>query len=621
MRARRAVLTVAALGLPAALYAGVYSWCHLTPRPLLDAAAANTALRWLRGPLDGSRDSDGSDASPSLATLGPASRLPLPGPLWVSLYLRGQIVVRHRADAATVGEALEEAHRALQESPAVAHLDAEDRQAARLRLDLLTARGPVVTGVPLALANSFASGRDGVGITIAGHVAYLLPDDLIRNDLLAAAQPVAFVADLRSGLDLGAADQALATQLACAATDVRKAHQHIFRFRVQSFVDSPDHAQALRVDRGRVPVAAIDRASLRMALERAADYAVRQLRWDGSFEYIYQPFLHQHLSDDYNLPRHAGTTWLLSLAYRVLGHTRYRDAATSAIDYLATHAVPSDCEATPFACVGSNDDADLGSAALASVAIVEYQLATDDRRFRDLAKRLGRFLLHMQKPNGDFCHDFSPMTGLRDCAGQVLYYSGEAALALAKLHQILPDPSLTAALERALDYLTGANYDYFLGQFFIGEDHWTCIAAEAAFPVVNKDAYAHFCYAFARLNRRVQVEPDDGPLADLAGAFGITPFFLPHNTPAGSRTEANVATYRLSVLCGEPQPDILETVRRSLRYLVDQQFRPEGMYLFARPDAALGGIGQTPLQPTVRIDYIGHAAAAMARGIELMPER
>jgi hypothetical protein len=618
MRARSGVLIVVALGLPAVLYAGIYFWCHLTPRPILDASAADLALRWLRAPLD---EVGAASGAPSLDALGAASQLNLPGPLWASVYLRGQLVVRHRTDEATVGVALVDIRRALQASPAIAHLDAEDRQAARVRLDLLTARGPVVTGLPLALANSFASGRDGVGITVAGHVAYLLPDDLIRNDLLAAAQPVSFIAELRSGLVVEAADQALASQLGCAKSDVRKSHRRLFRFRVQSFVDSPDHAHALPVDRGRVPVAEIDRASVRTALERAADYAVRQLRWDGSFEYMYQPFSHQHLSDDYSLPRHAGITWLLSLAYRVLGHARYRDAATQAIDYLATHAVPPDCQTTDFACVGSNDDADLGSAALASVAIVEYQLGTGDRRFLGLAERLGRFLLHMQKSNGDFCHGFAPETGLRDCAGQVLYYSGEAALALAKLHHILPDPALTAAAERALDYLTGANYDYFLGQFFLGEDHWTCIAAEAAFPFANKDAYARFCYAFARLNRRVQVEPDGGPLADLAGAFGVTPFFLPHNTPAGSRTEANVATYRLSVLRGEPQPDILETVRRSLRYLVDQQFRPEGMYLFARPDSALGGIGQTPLQPAVRIDYIQHTASAMARGLDLVPEQ
>jgi hypothetical protein len=609
MRALAGLFVVAALGPLAALYAGVYSWCHLTPRPVLDARAADMALRWLRVPLDGAL----ADV-PSLTGLGGASQVRLPGPLWASVYLRGRLVLRHRSDAATVGEALVEARRALQTSPAIAAFDAEDRQAVRLRLDLLTARGPVVTAVPLAFANAFASGRDGVGVTVAGQVAYLLPDDLIRQDLLAAAQPVAFIHELRSGLDIEAAEQALATQLGCDAADVRRAHQHLFRFRVQSFVDSPDHARAL-------PVATVDRASVRSALERAADYAVRQLRWDGSFEYIYQPFVHQHLSNDYSLPRHADTTWLLSLAFREFGHARYREAATSAIDYLATHAVPSDCETTAFACVGSNDDADLGSAALTSVAIVEYQLATSDQRFRGLAERLGRFLLHMQKPNGDFCHGFAPQSGLRDCAGQVLYYSGEAALALAKLHHILPDPALSAAAERALDYLTGANYDYFLGQFFIGEDHWTCIAAEAAFPFANKDAYARFCYAFARLNRRVQVEPDGGPLADLAGAFGVTPFFLPHNTPAGSRTEANVATYRLSVLRGEPQPDILETIRRSMRLLVDQQFRPEGMYLFARPDSALGGIGQTPLQPEVRIDYVAHAGSAMARGLELVPER
>ena len=176
MRVRGVVLAVAALGLPAALYAGVYSWCNLTPRPILDAPSADFALRWLRSPLD-----QVLDASPPLVGLGVASELPLSGPLWASVYLRGQLVVRHRADSATVGEALAEARRALQASPAIANFDVEDRQAARLRLDLMTARGPVVTRVPLALANSFASGRDGVGITVAGHVAYLLPDGIVRG--------------------------------------------------------------------------------------------------------------------------------------------------------------------------------------------------------------------------------------------------------------------------------------------------------------------------------------------------------------------------------------------------------------------------------------------------------
>ena len=40
-----------------------------------------------------------------------------------------------------------------------------------------------------------------------------------------------------------------------------------------------------------------------------------------------------------------------------------------------------------------------------------------------------------------------------------------------------------------------------------------------------------------------------------------------------------------------------------------------------RGNEAMGGIGQTPLQPVVRIDYVEHTASAMARGLDLVPER
>lgn len=109
-------------------------------------------------------------------------------------------------------------------------------------------------------------------------------------------------------------------------------------------------------------------------------------------------------------------------------------------------------------------------------------------------------------------------------------------------------------------------------------------------------------------------------MGDLFGVFAITPFFVPHNTPAGSRTESNVATYLLSVKRGEPQADILRSIRLTVRYLVDQQLRPESTYLFRNADAAVGGMMQTPQRANIRIDFVQHAAAAMARGLELIPE-
>jgi len=366
----------------------------------------------------------------------------------------------------------------------------------------------------------------------------------------------------------------------------------------------------------------IDRATVRRAVERAADYVLRQIQPDGRFHYIYYPLENRPSPPgDYSLPRHAGTTWFLSLAYRVLGAQRFKQGAQRAIDYLGAHAVPVDCQQTPYACVGSSFDADLGSAALTVVAISEYQQATGDRRFETLARRLGKFILWMQKDSGDFCHQYNPGTKEKNCKDILLYYSGEASLALAKLYQITKDPAYVGPLERALDFLVGEKYDFFLGQFFISEDHWTCIAAEAVPPSLRKERYARFCYAFAGLNRRAQVPQGDGPMEDLWGAFALTALFMPHNTPAGSRTEANVATYLLSQKRKEPQPEILDTIRRSVRYLVDQQLRPESAYLFPDPGAAVGGMMQTPLRASIRIDYVQHAAAAMARALPLIPER
>jgi len=412
----------------------------------------------------------------------------------------------------------------------------------------------------------------------------------------------------------------LADQLGGSAEQWRQRSRRYFRFRVQSLVESLDHKRALPVSRGRVPVERIDRHQVRQAVIRAADYVLRQQKVDGKFEYIYYPLQGTHdRSHAYNFPRHAGTTWFLSLAYQVLELPRYQQGARRAIEYLVHHAVPWECRSTPYACIGSGSRASLGAASLGLVAVAEYQRATGDRRFVGLAERLGRFILSMQKPDGDFCPYYYPMTRSRDCTSKKLYYSGEAALALAKLHGLTGDPALVPPLARALDYLTGKKYDFFMGKFFISEDHWTCLAAEAAAEVLPEARYAEFCASFADIGRRAQLTGEEGLTWDLRGAFSITPFFLPQNCATGSRTEANISAYLLSRRQQQPRPEILAEVLAGMRYLVDQQIRPESSYLLPEPASASGGMMQTAMRDSVRIDFVQHAAAALARGLQLVP--
>jgi hypothetical protein len=608
-------LALGLLLLPLAVYLGVYLRFSLDPQPVLSQPAdADRAMARLRAAVD--------DQPPGAKL--PGKTLPGGLPVWATVYLDGYPVTRHRAVGQTLDEVVGKLERQLRSDPKIRRMSAAERERTRIKLDLASASGPIFTKVPLAFAKSVVPGLDGLGLTVDGRTAYLLPDDLFRRQWLAGHQPFFFMHEFRTGLALKQVVNLLAEELELSREQWREADREFFRFRTQSFVEAPagPTRRALPVLRSRVPVRRINRATVRQAVTRAADYVLRQIQRDGKFHYKYYPIDGRHSAPgDYSLPRHAGTTWFLSLAYRALKHERFKVGAERAIRYLGSHAVPGACRTTPYACVGSDHYADLGSAALAVVAIAEYQRATADRQYEPLARRLGRFIVWMQKESGDFCHQYVPSKREKRCDDVLLYYSGEASLALAKLYSMTKDRTYLGPLERAMDFLTGAKYDFFLGKFFVSEDHWTCIAAEAVPPSLYKDSYAKLCYAFAGLNRRAQVHPGSGLMDDLHGAFSITPFFMPHNTPAGSRTEANVATYLLSVKRKEPQPEILDTVLRAVRYLVDQQIRPESAYLYRRPGDAVGGMLQTPIRASIRIDYVQHAAAAMTRALPLVPEQ
>ena len=151
----------------------------------------------------------------------------------------------------------------------------------------------------------------------------------------------------------------------------------------------------------------------------------------------------------------------------------------------------------------------------------------------------------MQRDDGSFRHLYDPATHAPDETAQLFYYSGEAALALARMYAVTKEPRYRDAAVRALDWLVGW-YDFFLGGFLYGEEHWTCIAAEALWPDVQDPRYEHFCDGYAAFLRDQQNQPGDFPDADdLAGAYEVSPFVPPYNFSAGSRTEpsSTMTTY------------------------------------------------------------------------------
>lgn len=554
------------------------------------------------------------------------------GPIVVTVWLDGRAIVRVDGHGGTLAQAVDSAAATLREHAQLRKQSSDALSRARLQVDVIVGRTPVGTAHWLAkyqlpfIGDGLAinPGIDGIGVEHDGKVGFVLPHELAASKSLQTKRPAPAMTELALGNDLERI-----SLLAGARVGLRRAvpQSQLFRFRTDTFVEQPDGARdrpPLQLTRGIPPAPPLDAKTLREAALAGGRYLVAHLAPNG--RYIYEHDLNTGFRSNpsggaYSMPRHAGTTYFLAELYRITKEEWLREPIERAFAHLAELVSTGRCAGTlpdgePFDCVLDKAErvAQLGSTALTVVALAEYQRATGDTRYLPLATKFANWILYMQRPDGGFRHLYDPVSKQPDEKTEMLYYSGEAALALARMHAITGDPKYARATERALDWLVDW-YDFFLGGFFYGEEHWTCIAAEAAWPAVKKPKYREFCDGYGAFLRLQQPYVGDHPdQDDLAGAYNFTSYIPPYNTPAGSRTETMISAYLLGVHHGRGDPAIRDQIRLTLQYLLGQQIRPESAFNVVGD--GLGGVPGSPIDRNVRIDYVQHVCSAMIRASE-----
>jgi len=611
---RRLVVATLALAAVFAALAAVDRAARLAPRGApLDEAEARAALARLRRVAGG-----GGEGAPD-ALLARAR----PTILYATAWSGGRPTQRARGEGATLAAALDDAARRLGLPPS----------AVRYKLDLLVGEGPLPSLPEPLLAASLVPGRDGVAATRDGARADLLPDDLLADGLYARALQGAFARALAGAdLELGADVSAIRRRLARALETARP--PSLRRTRWDQWIEpATPGAPPLPVERGhlaRTPARA--HAPLVAAARLGGDYLLAHLHPDGRFDYEYYPDADQSPPTDefaYSLPRHAGATLYLADLARATGDRRLLDGATRALAWLAAQHPPG----TSAVAAPSERTLSLGATALASVAASAHQRAAAalgvpvDDALAAWATALARHLTAQQLPDGDFAHFYVLDTnggGRRDEATHVLYASGEAALALAARARAVPAEAATLApaVDRALTALITANDRTFATQFFFVEDHWTCIAAEAAWellPSTTRARAARYCADFAAFLRRSQHHADDAlgrADPDLVGAYGFTPLLAAHPTPVGSRTEALLATRAMAARLGHDTRALDAMIDDGLAFLLRHQLGDDALYWAPAPSAARGGVLLSDVGRRVRIDFVQHAGAALLRAAE-----
>jgi hypothetical protein len=464
---------------------------------------------------------------------------------------------------------------------------------------------PVPFGVPVIEDLALVPLTEGILAELGDRAALITPDELMTEAAYGEGYSPPSIPDFTIGVDMSAIVDRLARQLgvdaATLATDGR-----LRRVRVDTLAHDP-YPRAV----------AVSEASLREAAVAGADFLLRHQSDNGRFTYVYDPVRNGEAASPYALARHAGTTYFLAQVHRLVGHEAARAGAIRALGWIERHHIRR-CGGEERWCVVEGSEASVGSSALTAVAAAEVLETGRDARVDRLLRGLTAFLRNQQRADGELMHVYD-LVAQRPVDIQHLFYSGEAALALFAAHRVLRDERDLVAARRLMDHLTGKGWNFFGSQYYYGEEHWTCIAAGAAASsrAIDTAAALDFCRRWAAFSRAVQYQRGETPW-DAEGAYGVGPVAVPLLTPAGSRTEAMISIYEMSVAAGVADPVLRDQIERALAFLLRWQLAPGPRHLVADPVAAHGGIPGSPADLQVRNDFVQHGGSAMVRWAHIL---
>ena len=555
----------------------------------LRAAPDRDAVRWVNAAFTAARSGEPVPDAPLSARDYRAA-----GPTFVSLYAGGKLRARHVANASlsdSVREGLARfvADPALQGLPGF-KLPSKIAERVQLRVAVTTASRDHIEWLPWLSSFSLVPLRDGAAAHRGERSAYVLPDDLVEDQLTDHAV-VAPVPDLTFGTSLAAVRERLGAQL-----DAEPASSlSLQRLRVETLTEPAGPEK-------------LDRASLEQAAREGMDFVLRHQQRSGRFTYVYDAHLGKEVeSATYNMARHAGTMFFLARAAAQLHSQPARAGALRGLTYVQENALAR-CGGEERMCVESRGRVEFGASALTALACAELLHSGDDPNVRAVLVGLLAFLRGQQRADGEMMHEYSREQE-QPVDVQRMYYSGEAALALLTAYEELRDPRDLQAASRLMTHLTGAGWSFFGARYYYGEEHWTCQAVGKAAAHMRVDSALDFCVRWGNWQKRLQYGRGVTPW-DVAGAFGVGPVLLPRVTTAASRVEALVPIYRVLEPRGADLSSLRGLIEQSLGLLLRMRWAPGPTHLFARPAAARGGMPSTAAELRSRVDMVQHAGSA-----------
>ncbi len=358
----------------------------------------------------------------------------------------------------------------------------------------------------------------------------------------------------------------------------------------------------------------------------AGDYLNSSVTIDGKIRYQYQVDRDRD-SRNYNLIRHAGTTYSMLQIYDRTRYEPYLLASKKAIDHLMLHTdrdqregpyLPADHprQGDSLYVVGPPRDeapdgfVELGGAGLGLVMLDQYVEATGDTEtYREEALGMARFIVANQRQDGEF-DSYPPRypggESTRDTASP--YYPGEAILGLVRLYSWEGDELWLEAAVRGADWLIDVR-DEGKDEKSLANDHWLMLALSYLYLYTEDRRYVDhsidICRAVEYQYNKNRDAWDEYP--DYQGGY----YDPPRSTPAATRGEGLGAVLETCRLAGEDCAWIEFLLQETIRHEMMSQYTPDMTFWMEDRAKTFGGWAGGLIDVDIRNDFVQHNMSSL----------
>ncbi|MGE8599139.1 MAG: poly alpha-glucosyltransferase [Acinetobacter calcoaceticus] len=221
-------------------------------------------------------------------------------------------------------------------------------------------------------------------------------------------------------------------------------------------------------------------------IEQNSAFLHDQIQENGKFIYGYFSAYDRDIRN-YNTVRHCTSVYALLETFEVQNKPEYWSKIHAAIHYALTNFYKEKDSSTAFMIDGKEGELEikLGANAAAILMLTKYQEITQKTDYQKYAEKLANGILKLVDSNGSTTHVLNyPNYDLKE-KFRIIYYDGEAALALLRLYQINQDSRLLETVKLMFEYFIENRYEKY-------HDHWLSYCTNELTKICPEDKYFIF---------------------------------------------------------------------------------------------------------------------------------